>query len=93
MLETELIEMFWPNKIQPRTENPLITTYNGMLHATCKTKGACIGYKYMNIDMQPHLGWRPYTKPLKIEKGQEINWIAHRIGFLPSLTKKYKSEP
>ena len=92
MPETELIEMFWPNKKQPRTEKPLITTYDGMLHAACETEGAGIGYKYRNVDMQPHLGWKPYTKPLKVEKGQEIEWIAHRIGFLPSLTKKYKSD-
>ena len=92
MPETELIEMFWPNKKQPRTKKPLITTYDGMLHATCETEGAGIGYKYRNVDMQPHLGWKPYTKPLKVEKGQEIEWIAHRIGFLPSLTKKYKSD-
>ena len=92
MPETELIEMFWPNKKQPRTKKPLITTYDGMLHAACETEGAGIGYKYRNVDMQPHLGWKPYTKPLKVEKGQEIEWIAHRIGFLPSLTKKYKSD-
>ena len=92
MPETELIEMFWPNKKQPRTKKPLITTYDGMLHATCETEGAGIGYKYRNVDMQPHLGWKPYTKPLKVEKGQEIDWIAHRIGFLPSLTKRYKSD-
>ena len=92
MPETELIEMFWPDKKQPRTKKPLITTYDGMLHATCETEGAGIGYKYRNVDMQPHLGWKPYTKPLKVEKGQEIDWIAHRIGFLPSLTKRYKSD-
>ena len=92
MPETELIEMFWPNKKQPRTKKPLITTYDGMLHAACETEGAGIGYKYRNVDMQPHLGWKPYTKPLKVGKGQEIEWIAHRIGFLPSLTKKYKSD-
>tara|TARA_B100001093_G_scaffold498255_1_gene546170 strand:- start:1423 stop:2871 length:1449 start_codon:yes stop_codon:yes gene_type:complete len=92
MPETELIEMFWPNKKQPRTKKPLITTYDGMLHAACETEGAGIGYKYRNVDMQPHLGWKPYTKPLKVGKGQEIEWIAHRIGFLPSLTKRYKSD-
>ena len=93
MPETELIEKFWPNKKQPRTTEPLIKMYDGMLHATCDTEGAGIGYKYRNIDMKPHLGWRPYTKPLKIEKDQEIDWIAHRIGFLPSPTKKYKNGP
>ena len=54
MPETELIETFWPNKKQPRTPDPLIKMYDGMLHAKCDTEGAGIGYKYRNIDMKPH---------------------------------------
>ena len=92
MLETDLIETFWPNKKQPKTADPLITIIDGMLHITCETDGAVIGYRYRPSDIKPHLGWRPYTKPFKVDGKQEVELISHRIGFLPSLIIKYESE-
>tara|TARA_B100000579_G_C22831818_1_gene856470 strand:- start:1157 stop:2605 length:1449 start_codon:yes stop_codon:yes gene_type:complete len=92
MLETDLIETFWPNKKQPKTADPIITIIDGMIHATCETDGAGIGYRYRPLDIQPHLGWRPYTKPLKVDGKQKVDWISHRIGFLPSQIKKYEDD-
>jgi len=92
MLETDLIETFWPNKKQPKTADPMITIIDGMLHVTCETDGAGIGYKYRPSDIQPHVGWRTYTKPFKVYGNQEVELISHRIGFLPSQIKKYKNE-
>ena len=92
MLETDLIETFWPNKKQPKTADPMITIIDGMLHVTCETDGAGIGYKYRPSDIQPHIGWRTYTKPFKVYGNQEVELISHRIGFLPSQIKKYKNE-
>ena len=83
MLETDLIETFWPNKKQPKTADPMITIIDGMLHVTCETDGAGIGYKYRPSDIQPHIGWRTYTKPFKVYGNQEVELISHRIGFLP----------
>ena len=92
MLETDLIETFWPDKKQPKTAEPIITIIDGMLHITCETDGAVIGYRYRPSDIKPHLGWRPYTKPFKVDGKQEVELISHRIGFLPSLIIKYESE-
>ena len=92
MLETDLIETFWPDKKQPKTADPIITIIDGILNVNCETDGAGIGYKYRLSDIQPHLGWRPYTKPFKVDEKQELEFISHRIGFLPSQIKKYKSE-
>ena len=64
MQETDLIETFWPDKKQPKTAEPIITIIDGMLHITCETDGAVIGYRYRPSDIKPHLGWRPYTKPV-----------------------------
>ena len=92
MLETDLIETFWPDKKQPKTAEPIITIIDGMLHITCETDGAVIGYRYRPSDIKPHLGWRPYTKPFKVDGKQEVELISHRIGLLPSLIIKYESE-
>jgi len=92
MLETDLIETFWPDKKQPKTAEPIITIIDGMLNVNCETDGAVIGYRYRPSDIKPHLGWRPYTKPFKVDGKQEVELISHRIGFLPSLIIKYESE-
>ena len=92
MLETDLIETFWPDKKQPKTADPTITEIDGMLNVNCETDGAVIGYRYRPSDIKPHLGWRPYTKPFKVDGKQEVELISHRIGFLPSLIIKYESE-
>ena len=48
-------------------------------------KGANIGYKYLNRDLKPWIGWKPYTKPIPyLEGNDKIQFKAHRIGFLPS---------
>ena len=38
--EEELIKSFWPNKIQPRTDAPIIKKIRNKLVATCQTEGA-----------------------------------------------------
>ena len=82
--EDELINTFWPNKIQPVTIDPIIKKVGDSLVVTCQTKGANLGYKYSKIDSDPWIGWRPYTKPIPYEEGIQIELKAHRIGFLPS---------
>ena len=54
------------------------------LVVTCETKGANIGYKYPRKDLNPWIGWRPYIKPIPYEDSMQIEFKAHRIGFLPS---------
>ena len=85
MSEVELIETFWPNRIQPKTEEPIVKMIKNNLVVKCETKGANIGYKYLKRDLEPWIGWRPYTKPIPYLKGNDkIQFMAHRIGFLPS---------
>ncbi len=82
--EEKLINTFWPNKIQPVTSDPIIKIVGNNLVINCGTKGANIGYKYPSKDVNPWIGWRPYTKPIPHEVGVQIEFKAHRIGFLPS---------
>lgn len=86
--EQELINTFWPDKIQPLTANPVFHMENGKLHITCQTKGASIGYKRPQ-DLEEGLGWQIYKSPLDIDDETPILVIAHRIGFAPSDTLQW----
>ena len=82
--EEELIKSFWPNKIQPTTRDPIINKVGDNLVASCQTEGANIGFKFSQQDTISWKGWRPYTNPIAYEEGIEIEFKAHRIGYLPS---------
>ena len=86
--EQELINTFWPDKIQPLTANPLLKIEEGKLQITCQTEGASIGYKRLQ-DLEEGLGWQIYKAPLNIDQKEPILVIAHRIGFAPSDTLKW----
>ena len=86
--EQELINTFWPDKIQPLTANPVLHVENGELQITCQTEGASIGYKRLQ-DLKEGLGWQIYTAPIDIDQEEPILVIAHRIGFAPSDTLQW----
>jgi N-sulfoglucosamine sulfohydrolase len=86
--EQELINTFWPDKIQPLTANPVLKVENGELQITCQTEGASIGYKRLQ-DLEEGLGWQIYTAPIDIDQEEPILVIAHRIGFAPSDTLQW----
>ena len=88
--EKELIKSFWPNNEQPVTMEPIINNRNGELTVSCNTIGAGIGYRNRDTDMHPWVGWRIYSGPINVRKDEELEWIAHRIGFLPSKIKRYR---
>ena len=71
---------------------PIISNRNGELTVSCNTIGAGIGYRYTDTDMHPWVGWRIYSGPISVRKGKELEWIAHRIGFLPSKIKRFRYE-
>ena len=84
MPEEELIESFWPNKIQPITKDPVIDKVGDNLVVSCQTEGANIGFKLSHQDTLTWKGWRPYIKPIAYEEGMKVEFKAHRIGYLPS---------
>ena len=77
--EGELLERFWPGRIQPVTATPeLVLTDEGWT-ITCTTAGAQVGYRKKDTTGP----WMPYLHPLDAQNGPwEV--IAHRIGFKPS---------
>lgn len=80
--ETELIAQFKPNGIQPQTEPPVIHRTGSLITVTCATEGASIGYKLYSSDEDPEtMSWSVYTEPFTISDGQQLQAIAHRIGY------------
>ena len=80
--EAQLIESFWPGWVQPTTEPPVATLQDGLVSLTSATEGASIGYR----PAAGETGWQVYGEPFPIGADQQIETIAHRIGFAPSGT-------
>ncbi|MBH11015.1 MAG: sulfatase [Candidatus Marinimicrobia bacterium] len=89
--EGELINSFWPDKIQPITATPKVYNDNGTIKIDCITDGASIGYK-LSDDNFPWIGWRPYTVPFDLGSEKMLRIIAHRLGYQPSDTLIYIPE-
>jgi N-sulfoglucosamine sulfohydrolase len=81
--EHDLIEMFWPEMIQPITSEVIINTaLNGTTTLICETQGASIGYQ-INDDIGTN-HWQLYHTPIPLKKNQKIKARAIRIGFKAS---------
>ena len=81
--ENEIVKSFWPNMIQPVTENVTFSINNqGKLELNSITDGASIGYQ---IDEKIGTNsWSLYHKPIKIGDKQKIVARAIRIGYKAS---------
>lgn len=80
--EIQLVEKFWPNRVQPKTSVPKIESNEGKIHISCSTTGASIVYKINKTsDSQ---AWELYCTPFSAEKGDTISTCAIRYGFLVS---------
>ena len=80
--EHELIETFWPNMKQPKTDDVLIITNEQNLILSCKTEGASIGFQ-LGDDIGSKY-WQLYTKPVEIKTNEKIRARAIRIGYKAS---------
>jgi len=82
--ENELIERMWPDRKQPVTAAPDITTTQNAdgtvtVRINCATKGASIGYRLGN-----HHPWRIYAAPVSLTPGATIQAKAIRLGYKES---------
>lgn len=89
--EYDLISKLWSGKkTKPVTSNPIITYENGKINMSCKTEGASLGFKIINVDGKTSESWEIYQNPIAISEGSKIKIQAHRIGFVPSKTIEFK---
>ena len=80
--ESELINEFWPNMIQPLTKSVEITVLDNIISLKCDTSGASIGYQIgSQIGSQ---NWNLYNKPFNIFPNQKIATRAIKIGYKAS---------
>ena len=81
--ENEIVKSFWPNMIQPVTENvEFKIDPNGFYELKSTTKGASIGYQ---IDEKIGTNsWDLYHKPIELVDKQKIVARAIRIGYKAS---------
>ena len=81
--ENKLVKSFWPNMIQPKTENvDFKIGDDGLYELTTLTNGASIGYQ---IDEKIGTNsWNLYHKPIRIGDKQKIVARAIRIGYKAS---------
>ena len=80
--ESELINEFWPNMIQPITKPVEITVLDNVISLKCETKGASIGYQ-----MGAQIGsqnWKLYNKPFNLSPNQKLSTRAIKIGYKAS---------
>ena len=81
--ENKLVKSFWPNMIQPKTENvDFKIGDDGLYELTSLTNGASIGYQ---IDEKIGTNsWSLYHEPIRIGDKQKIVARAIRIGYKAS---------
>ncbi len=84
--EAQMIEMMWPNGLQPVTFTPIMKSQKGEIHLNCSTKGASIAYLFSDKKEKPHLdaNWQLYTHPIKFSSKRYLHFVAERIGFQTS---------
>lgn len=84
--ETELIQLNWPNGMQPKTHRPLIQiTDKQKILLSTKTEGASIGYQWISEGEALSEAWNIYLdRPINKVNNKQLVVRAHRIGYLPS---------
>ncbi len=81
--EHDLIEMFWPEMIQPVTADvKFVKEKKNVLRLISNTKGASIGYQVGDQIGSDH--WNLYTESINLNKNQNVAARAIRIGFKAS---------
>jgi N-sulfoglucosamine sulfohydrolase len=87
--EHDLIEMFWPEMIQPITNNVTFEKEKkGKITLSCSTEGASIGYQIGNDIGSDH--WDLYNTSIKLAGDEKIMARAIRIGYKASKTTSNK---
>lgn len=82
--ESEILEMFWPGRMQPETASIQYATDDGYLTLFSETPGVNIGYRFYPKKDEPEDIWQVYLEPIRIEIGTRIEAVAHRLGYKPT---------
>lgn len=86
--ETEYIESIWPDRLQPVTAEVTFTVFDEIFSLDSVTEGANIAYQILEDGEGIGAVWQVYVQPVKLEIGQTLAALAHRIGYKPSSVQK-----
>lgn len=79
--EHELIKKIWPNGTQPVTEAPKLVLEDQYITLQSGSLSAQIAYRWKSDETH---AWKYYTNKIPKRYGDEIEVIAHRIGYKSS---------
>jgi len=82
--EAELVNQFWPNGEQPKTQDPRIILENGKITISTNMDGSALGYQVLDEGDSITGRWQIYLEPVEIGPTQKLYVVAHRKGYLPS---------
>lgn len=85
--EYDLVQMFWPGFIQPKTEDVIVVQNKKSITLSTSTQGASIGYQV--DDLIGTERWLLYSHSIQFNKGQKIIARAKRIGYTTSKPVTY----
>jgi len=91
--EAQLIDMMWPNFIQPQTSKVEFAKNDNTILLKSSTKGASIAYilsEKPDLKLDYNSPWQLYSKPLEISQSSYIYTIAERIGYKESSIEVYQ---
>jgi len=86
--EKGLVYEMWPGGVQPETESPEINYKEGTISILSETEGASTVYQINHKGLNPK-HWFLYTDNFKVNKGDTITSVSHRIGFKESRLTEY----
>lgn len=91
MPEKQLIQKLWPTLKASVVDKPVVKQTEDQIELSCKTTGATIAYRIVRPDEQKST-WQVYSNPLStaLAEGEELQFIADRIGYRPSEIATYK---
>lgn len=81
--EAEYLHQIWPDGKQPVTGEVEVSAREGNLYLATATKGADIGFQWLEEGEAPSGAWGIYSEPLPVQRGKILLTRAHRIGYLP----------
>lgn len=92
--EYDMLLRMWPDGEQPVTQKPKISSEGNSVTLSCPTEGAEIAYLVTDKEITPTLdsGWKLYSKPFELNKGDIVYAMANRIGYRDSEIVEYTNE-
>ena len=86
--ERKMVEIFWPNNVQPTTDTVSLTLKQKQIYLDCATKDASISYiilpKLLANFPDNNEKWKLYSTPIAIPQKAVIYVKAQRIGYKES---------